>query len=199
MSYRSDLDALAARHDALTAEVAEKTRELAETTELLEQARSRVRLPVLENIRVAAPCKVPWDSMTGDDRTRFCGQCEKHVYNLSGMTRDEAEALLVARNGELCVRYYQRPDGTILLADCAVAGRARRRRRWIVAGAAALLAGGAGAALLAGSAGSDDRRGYAVGQGLPVVHQGGISADEHYEMGRYVTEPELRAPAPRSR
>ena len=81
--------------------------------------------------------------MSGDERVRACGDCKKNVYNLSEMTRDEAEALIVAKEGRLCVRYYQRKDGTILLADCTIGVSKRRKRRIIAAGAAALLAGGA--------------------------------------------------------
>ena len=84
--------------------------------------------------------------MAGDDRTRHCGACDKDVYNLSGMTREEAEALIVERNGELCVRYYQRADGTILLADCTVGVRRKRDRRRTATRAAALVAGGLAAA-----------------------------------------------------
>jgi hypothetical protein len=143
MAYRDDLLALSARHDALAGEVARKTRELDDARRLLEQAHARARLPVLDNIRVAAPCSADWNAMTGDDRARHCGDCKKNVYNLSGMTREEAEALLIEKNGDVCVRYYQRHDGTILLADCVVGQKRRRRRRWVAAGAATLLAGGA--------------------------------------------------------
>ena len=73
---------------------------------------------------------------------RACGACNKNVYNLSEMTRDEAEALLIAREGSLCVRYFQRSDGTILLADCTIGKQQKRKRRLIAAGAAAMLAGG---------------------------------------------------------
>ena len=148
MPFRDDLTALSARHDALAAEVAHKTRELDESRRLLDQAHARARLPVLDNIRVATPCTAEWSQMTGDDRTRHCGECKKNVYNLSGMTRDEAEALLIEGNGDLCVRYFQRHDGTILLADCSVGVGRRRRRRLIAAGAATLLASGAAAAAL---------------------------------------------------
>ena len=145
MAYRDDVTALAARHTALSQELAEKQREVADTRNLLEQARERARLPVLDNLRVASPCTADWTKMTGDERARHCGDCKKTVYNLSGLTRDEAEALLIEKNGDLCVRYYQRKDGTILLADCEVGVKRGRRRRWIAAGAATLLAGGAGA------------------------------------------------------
>jgi hypothetical protein len=30
---------------------------------------------VLENIRVASPCPANWEKMTGDDRVRYCQEC----------------------------------------------------------------------------------------------------------------------------
>jgi hypothetical protein len=142
MSYRADLDALSARHAALENEVAHKTKELDAASQLLAEAKTRAKLPVLDNIRIASPCNAEWSKMTGDERSRHCGACKQNVYNLSDMTRDEAEALITAREGRLCIRYYQRGDGTILLADCTIGGRRKRKRRVIVAGAAALFAGG---------------------------------------------------------
>src|ERR1700733_9558028 len=143
MSYRDDLDALTARHAVLDTEVAIKSRERDAARTLLDDAKARARLPVLDNIRIASPCTADWNQMTGDDRARACGSCKKTVYNISELTRDEAEALIRDRAGQLCARYYQRLDGTILLADCTIGAQRKRRRRWIVAGATLLLAGGA--------------------------------------------------------
>lgn len=85
----------------------------------------------LEAVRVATPCNADWNRMTGDERTRFCQSCAKNVYNLSGMTRAEAENLIREKEGNLCVRFYRRTDGTILTDDCPVALRAMRRPvRW---------------------------------------------------------------------
>jgi len=142
MTYRDDLTALAARHDALTAEVAHKTRELDQAATLLTDAKARARLPVLDNIRIASPCSADWSKMAGDERSRHCGDCKKNVYNLSDLSREEAEALIVEKEGRLCVRYFQRKDGTILLKDCTIGVSRRRRRRLVAAGAAALLVGG---------------------------------------------------------
>jgi hypothetical protein len=169
MAYRDDLAALSARHDALADEVTQKTRELEASRHLLEQARARAKLPVLDNLRVATPCTADWNKMTGDDRTRHCGDCQKTVYNLSGMTREDAEALLIEKDGDLCVRYYQRHDGTILLADCTVGVKRRRRRAWIAAGAATLLAGGGAAAV--GARAHDRGKMYMGGLGVSVQNR----------------------------
>jgi hypothetical protein len=93
----------------------------------------------LEQIQVASPCHASWDEMSGDDRARFCGQCSKHVYNLSNLTRGEAEALIYAKDGRLCVRFYRRSDGTVLTQDCPVGWRAARRRMLLLGAAAAAI------------------------------------------------------------
>lgn len=145
-AYRDDLAALAARQDALAAEVADKTRQLEVATQLLEEVRAKARLPMLDNLRVASPCTVDWEQMSGDDRVRACAQCQKKVYNLSELTREEAEALILRTHGDLCGRYYQRKDGTVLLKDCEVGVARNRKRKAIAVGAAAFL-GGFGALL----------------------------------------------------
>jgi hypothetical protein len=147
MTYRSDVDALAARTQALAAEVAAKTKELDASRSMLDEAVAKTRLPVLPNIKVATPCSADWAQMSGDERVRACGSCSKNVYNLSSLTRDEAEALILEKEGKLCVRYYQRKDGTILLKDCSIGIVQKRRRRVIAAGVAALLGGGVFAAI----------------------------------------------------
>ncbi|HEX6125807.1 MAG TPA: hypothetical protein VFZ23_10595 [Pyrinomonadaceae bacterium] len=74
----------------------------------------------LDDLRVASPCSADWNQMQGDERKRFCGDCKLYVYNLSGMTRYDAENLLRLSEGHLCVRYFQRADGSILTQDCPV-------------------------------------------------------------------------------
>jgi hypothetical protein len=66
--------------------------------------------------------------MYGNDRMRFCADCKLNVYNLSGMTQQEAEDLVTNAEGRLCVRFYRRPDGTILTENCPV-GWARVKQR----------------------------------------------------------------------
>ncbi|HET9993349.1 MAG TPA: hypothetical protein VFQ65_32660 [Kofleriaceae bacterium] len=143
MTYRNDVDALEARKTALEFEVEQKTRERDLAAMLLHEAKARAKLPILDNIRVATPCSADWNEMVGDDRVRHCMKCDKDVFNLSQMTRDDAEQLLREKQGNLCARYFQRSDGTIITSDCAIGKQQRRRRRVVAASAAALLAGGA--------------------------------------------------------
>ncbi len=82
----------------------------------------------LAHVRVAAPCNVDWDSMFGDERVRFCSQCKLNVYNLSDMTKREAEELVTRADGRLCVRYYMRHDGSIITNNCP-AGLRRIKQR----------------------------------------------------------------------
>jgi hypothetical protein len=82
----------------------------------------------LDHVRVAAPCSADWDAMIGTPQKRFCSQCRLNVYNLSGMTRREAEHLIAGAEGRLCVRFYRRADGTILTENCPVGLRALKRR-----------------------------------------------------------------------
>lgn len=82
----------------------------------------------LKHVQVAAPCKADWSQMMGSERVRFCGQCSLNVYNLSGMSRADAEALIARTEGRLCVRFYRRADGSIITGDCPVGLRAIQRR-----------------------------------------------------------------------
>jgi hypothetical protein len=78
--------------------------------------------------------------MSGNDRARFCAQCQKHVYNLSNLSADEASALIRSKEGSLCARFYQRADGTVLIADCPVgASHIWVRVKQLLTAAAALV------------------------------------------------------------
>jgi hypothetical protein len=88
----------------------------------------------LDHIKIAAPCSADWDQMFSfeDKRVRFCSQCNLNVYNLSDMSRQEAEALINKTEGRLCVRFYRRADGSILTQNCPVGLRAIKRRvAWV--------------------------------------------------------------------
>ena len=92
-------------------------------------------------LRIATPCTASWDLMTGDARRRFCGQCRLHVYDVSELTRGEAETLLRKGEGRVCMRLHRRADGRIVTKDCGrVRAAIERRIRWVRAAAASVMA-----------------------------------------------------------
>ncbi len=109
--------------------------ELDETTRLLEGIGGR-RSPV-DDTRVASPCGESWEGMVGDARQRLCLRCDAHVYDLSAMTRDEAEVFLATRGATACVRFFRRDDGTVRTSDCPVGVRKKRVRLAILSAAGA--------------------------------------------------------------
>lgn len=64
--------------------------------------------------RISMPCTQQWSAMSGDDKRRFCAQCQLHVHNLSAMSTTEQEALLSQRteSGRQCIAYIA-PDRSI--------------------------------------------------------------------------------------
>lgn len=85
---------------------------------------------VMKRAQIAAPCHVDWDTMSGDEKTRFCGDCKQNVYNASEMTDEEVLQLLErAKSGSrVCMQIYRRDDGTFLTKNCPV-GLQRLRER----------------------------------------------------------------------
>lgn len=74
------------------------------------------RKKIFDSIEVPNPCSQNWAGMSGNDEVRFCSSCETNIYNLSAMTRQEAEKLLNNSNGKICVRYEKNSKGKIVTA-----------------------------------------------------------------------------------
>jgi hypothetical protein len=82
----------------------------------------------LDSVKIASPCPADWNEMYGNERKRFCAECKLNVYNLSDMTRREAENFLINAEGRVCVKFYRRADGTVLTKDCPVGWQAVKKR-----------------------------------------------------------------------
>ena len=78
----------------------------------------------LDRIKIASPCTADWRFMLGNDLVRFCGQCNKNVYNLSAMKREEAEDA-DTQNGRAVVRAVLHAQGRDHL-DLGLPGRTSR-------------------------------------------------------------------------
>ncbi|MCE9546378.1 MAG: hypothetical protein K8T25_12770 [Planctomycetia bacterium] len=98
---------------------------------------------ILNEIQIAQACSASWRAMKGDDRVRHCGQCDRKVFNLSQLSADKGVRLLEQNGYNLCVRLYQRRDGTIMTQDCGAKSVSRWRvAAWAVSLLASLFASG---------------------------------------------------------
>jgi hypothetical protein len=88
----------------------------------------------LDKVQLAYTCPLAWEKLVGGESRRFCGDCQKHVTNLSAMSRPAAEAWLRHNQGaSICVR-----------VEVDAAGRAVHRPTFRASALAALAIGAAG-------------------------------------------------------
>jgi hypothetical protein len=66
----------------------------------------------LDQLKIVSPCSTNWDRMSGDEKKRFCSECDKFVYDFSQMTRRQVEAIVSIHRGRMCARITRRPDGS---------------------------------------------------------------------------------------
>src|SRR5215468_5403492 len=71
----------------------------------------------LDQLKIVSPCSTDWDQMSGDEKRRFCVECDKFVYDFSQMTRQQVEAIVSIHQGRMCARITRRPDGSLLTLE----------------------------------------------------------------------------------
>jgi ankyrin repeat protein len=87
------------------------------------------QLRSLDQLIIQKPCSTDWQSMSGNDRVRFCEHCNLRVTDLSSMTRYEAMRLVARSQGRLCVRLIQTSSSQIATQTNKVYGIGRRVSR----------------------------------------------------------------------
>lgn len=86
-------------------------------------------------------CELTWEQLDGeDDVRRHCAECDRGVYNLSGMTRKQAVRLFARHDDDIpCVRFVSRDGRIVHNGDPLEQLRAQRfGARKLLAGAVAL-------------------------------------------------------------
>ena len=58
-------------------------------------------------LRIASPCTMDWDLMSGNDRVRFCEHCQLSVHNIDLANGKQLKRLIARSGGRLCVSYRQ--------------------------------------------------------------------------------------------
>lgn len=78
---------------------------------------------------VPKPCHEDWDKLTPVERGHFCTVCETKVWDLSSLTKEEADEFLRSTEGDLCVSYKERTDGEVVHREAPVVPLSRLVRR----------------------------------------------------------------------
>lgn len=77
---------------------------------------------LLDRLQLSFRCPADWSAMEGDETRRFCTTCQKHVHDLSALTREEAEDFMSRQQTSVCIRMLRRPDGSTVVKDCPRTG-----------------------------------------------------------------------------
>jgi hypothetical protein len=94
----------------------------------------------LEDLILVKSCPMHWRQMDGNDQVRVCHRCNRKVYNISNMTREEAERVIRMSGGRLCAQFYRRKkDGMIMTAPCGFVGKVKRRLSILASGVMGLF------------------------------------------------------------
>lgn len=99
-------------------------------------------------IEIETPCPRSWESLVGDERRRFCSECQLHVHNSATLTRNEVLDLVRGADERVCMRIVRGADGAPQYLDsCGSAADPRTARgpvRALPRAAGWILAAGAG-------------------------------------------------------
>jgi hypothetical protein len=68
-----------------------------------------------ESLPLIFDCPMDWNAMSGGDQRRYCGECRKHVMDLSACgNAAEARRLLEAAGPSPCIRYTSDSAGRVV-------------------------------------------------------------------------------------
>lgn len=95
-----------------------------------EVARERAKEPYkpfipIECKKTALPCAWTWDATYAVEKYRYCGSCQRAVYNLAGLEMPEAEELILKAENVAKFTLYKRTDGLYMTSDCPQAVKRR--------------------------------------------------------------------------
>jgi hypothetical protein len=153
-----------------------------------------MRLKRLPLVSVQRPCPESWDSMKGSATARKCAECDRYVYNLSAMTRAEAERLLDHHGERLCIIFSRGPDGAVITRDRPPRFAIHPFAGISVAALATAMALSLPAGVDAGTVAGPGFGSQESSQTLTSKHQrGGLRGTIHDELGDVIDDASIRA------
>jgi hypothetical protein len=135
-------------HDILIKAVSDsKVREEARVAAIIEEKAKEPPKPppvVVKADKTALACPFVWDEVDATEKFKYCAKCQTPIYNLDGMERPEAEALIFNRENRAKFTLYGRADGKFMTTDCPVQAQRKKNLLFsVLAGLVLLTAAGA--------------------------------------------------------
>jgi hypothetical protein len=73
-----------------------------------------IKQKFLDSLTIDSPCPKDWNEMSGDDKSRYCEVCNKHVFNIISMSLDQSCDLLANSDGSICLRVAVDREGHVV-------------------------------------------------------------------------------------
>lgn len=86
---------------------------------------------ILDTLTITTPCTQNWETMPGDERKRYCGECKLFVHDFSEYSEKEIVELIGDKDLQatrLCARIYRDGRGKLVTNNCPVFLRKYRKR-----------------------------------------------------------------------
>lgn len=130
----------------------------------------------MKPLTIENPCDAPWNAMRRDGKSRFCGSCQKRVFDIAALTESQLRGLALVTGGRFCAQQTI-VEGELLLQP---EPRVRTGLGWAIRAVAAAGALGS-AACSSGDASAAPLPAWA----LAAPGDGpGPSSEEHYSPAR---------------
>lgn len=80
--------------------------------------------------KLSFACNAPWESMSGDERTKLCATCQRSIPNLSLMSAADRAALgEKLKTGRVCGSFYMRLSSGMVTPERPLTMREKNRVR----------------------------------------------------------------------
>lgn len=91
--------------------------------------------------RQSSPCPFKWEGADADAKYKYCSKCQLPIYNLDGIEKSEADALIFKRENKTKFSLYGREDGKFTTSDCPEKSQQQKKLVMVSLLAIALISG----------------------------------------------------------
>lgn len=69
----------------------------------------------VDRLKIDFPCTADWNQMRGNERIRYCEECNKYVYDFARLPRRQVEEMMAASPGRICAKLTYKNNSLVFL------------------------------------------------------------------------------------